>query len=116
MLKGADLYDPAGGTGPATPTGPRTPSVPQARWSWILDREVENKLMSKSERAKYTVKNFPMPRDQEPVASKKGQIGYLMDTAKKYVLKHAPDISERAVRQEAATRSGRPSTSAGPSS
>ncbi|WP_407551380.1 transglycosylase domain-containing protein [Streptomyces sp. Pv4-95] len=92
VLKGADLYDPAGGTGPNSDRAANTKRA-QARWSWILDREVENKLMSKSERAKYTVKNFPMPHDPKPVASKKGQIGYLMDTAKKYVLKHG--VGER---------------------
>ncbi|MFF4603887.1 transglycosylase domain-containing protein [Streptomyces sp. NPDC001339] len=90
VLKGADLYDPAGGTGPGATRAANTKRA-QARWSWILDREVENKMMSQGERAKYT--RFPTPIPPKPVAGKSGQIGYLMDTAKKYVLKHA-DISE----------------------
>ncbi|MGG7572654.1 transglycosylase domain-containing protein [Streptomyces sirii] len=90
VLKGADLYDPAGGTGPGATREANTQRA-TARWKWILDREVENKLMSKTERARYT--KFPKPNTPKPVASKSGQIGYLMDTAKKYVLKHG-DISE----------------------
>ncbi|UKY55304.1 penicillin-binding protein [Streptomyces inhibens] len=90
VLKGADLYDPAGGTGPGASVAENTKRA-KARWSWILDREVENNLMTKQERAQYT--KFPMPNRPKAVASKGGQIGYLMDTAKKYVLKHG-GISE----------------------
>ncbi|MFH8585837.1 transglycosylase domain-containing protein [Streptomyces celluloflavus] len=90
VLKGADLYDPAGGTGPNSSRAANTKRA-QDRWSWVLDREVETGLMTKTERDKY--QKFPMPEAPKPVASKAGQIGYLMDTAKKYVLKHA-DISE----------------------
>ncbi|MFI1615718.1 transglycosylase domain-containing protein [Streptomyces lydicus] len=90
VLKGANLYDPAGGTGPGATKAENTKRA-KARWSWILDREVANNLLTKAQRAKYT--EFPMPKPPKPVASKSGQIGYLMDTAKKYVLKHAK-ISE----------------------
>ncbi|BDH16336.1 transglycosylase domain-containing protein [Streptomyces hygroscopicus] len=87
VLKGADLYDPAGGTSPGATRAANTKRA-EARWSWILDREVENHLLSKAQREKYRG-NFPKPHLPKPVASKGGQIGYMMDTAKKYVLKHA---------------------------
>ncbi|GFE15463.1 penicillin-binding protein [Streptomyces glebosus] len=87
VLKGADLYDPAGGTSPGATKAANTKRA-KARWSWILDREVENHLMTKAERAKYRGK-FPKPKLPKPVAGKSGQIGYMMDTAKKYVLKHS---------------------------
>ncbi|WP_443043746.1 transglycosylase domain-containing protein [Streptomyces sp. GS7] len=90
LLKGANLYDPAGGTGPGATPEQNTQRV-KARWSWILDREVDNHLMPKDERATYT--KFPMPKAPKPVASKSGQIGYLIDVAKKYVLKQG-NISE----------------------
>ncbi|MFJ5799359.1 transglycosylase domain-containing protein [Streptomyces decoyicus] len=87
VLKGADLYDPAGGTSPGATRAANTKRA-EARWSWILDREVENHLLSKAQREKYRG-HFPKPHLPKPVASKGGQIGYMMDTAKKYVLKHA---------------------------
>ncbi|WP_437115124.1 transglycosylase domain-containing protein [Streptomyces sioyaensis] len=87
VLKGADLYDPAGGTSPGATRAANTKRA-EARWSWILDREVDNHLMSKAQRDSYRGK-FPKPKLPKPVASKSGQIGYMMDTAKKYVLKHS---------------------------
>ncbi|MFJ6747950.1 MULTISPECIES: transglycosylase domain-containing protein [unclassified Streptomyces] len=87
VLKGADLYDPSGGTGPNSSKAANTKRA-EARWSWILDREVENGLLSKAKRDSYRGK-FPTPDEPKPVASKSGQIGYLMDTAKKYVLKNS---------------------------
>lgn len=86
VLKGPDLYDPAGGTGPAASPAANLKRVKE-RWSWILGREVTYGHMTKAERAKYT--KFPAPIRPKPVASKSGQIGYLMDVAKKYVLRHA---------------------------
>ncbi|MFF4696777.1 transglycosylase domain-containing protein [Streptomyces chattanoogensis] len=94
VLKGANLYDPAGGTGPQATKAENTKRA-KARWAWILDREVANHRMSKAERAKYPMSKFPTPDQPKPVASKSGQIGYLMDTAKKYVLKHAQGMNER---------------------
>jgi membrane peptidoglycan carboxypeptidase len=85
VLKGPELYDPAGGSVPnASPQ--ENEKRARGRWSWVLDREVQVGLMSKSERAKYT--KFPMPQQPKSSASQNGQIGYLMDTAKKYVLKN----------------------------
>ncbi|MFJ9414960.1 transglycosylase domain-containing protein [Streptomyces sp. NPDC101227] len=91
VLKGADLYDPAGGSGPNSDRADNTKRA-KARWSWILDREVANGMIKKQDRLKIT--KFPHVEDPKPVASKAGQIGYLMDTAKKYVLKHS-NLTER---------------------
>ncbi|WP_079142795.1 transglycosylase domain-containing protein [Streptomyces noursei] len=92
-LKGANLYDPAGGIG-----GNATPALNTSRakdrWAWILDRMVENHHLSSAEAAKWKAKGFPMPQKPKAGASKGGQIGYLIDVAKKYVLKHRSDISE----------------------
>ncbi|MFJ5675426.1 transglycosylase domain-containing protein [Streptomyces sp. NPDC093097] len=92
-LKGANLYDPAGGIG-ANATAALNTARAKDRWSWILDRMVENHALPQAEAAKWKAKGFPMPQKPRPVASKGGQIGYLIDVAKKYVLKHRPDISE----------------------
>ncbi|MEU9110689.1 transglycosylase domain-containing protein [Streptomyces sp. NPDC048483] len=94
VLKGANLYDPAGGTGQNATREANTKRA-KARWTWILDREVANGHMTKKDRAQYPLDKFPTPKQPKPVASKSGQIGYLMDTAKKYVLKHAAgDLNE----------------------
>ncbi|MFI9050558.1 transglycosylase domain-containing protein [Streptomyces sp. NPDC053427] len=93
VLKGANLYDPAGGTGPHATREENTKRA-KARWAWILDREVDNGHMTQAQRRTYPISKFPKPKQPKPVASKSGQIGYLMDTAKKYVLKHSQDLSE----------------------
>ncbi|WP_030064460.1 transglycosylase domain-containing protein [Streptomyces natalensis] len=93
VLKGANLYDPAGGVGPNATRQQNTQRA-EARWAWILGRMVANHHLSKADHDKYLKHGFPMPKQPKPVASKGGQIGYLMDTAKKYVLRHAADMSE----------------------
>ncbi|CAM5668452.1 peptidoglycan glycosyltransferase OS=Streptomyces alboniger OX=132473 GN=CP975_14920 PE=4 SV=1 [Streptomyces alboniger] len=75
LLKGADLYDPAGGAG--------NDRRARERWSWILDRQVDVGLMSERERAKY--RTFPEPRRQSRSTSLGGQTGYLVDVANKYL-------------------------------
>ncbi|MYT32443.1 transglycosylase domain-containing protein [Streptomyces sp. MspMP-M5] len=92
-LKGANLYDPAGGIG-ANATPAMNTQRAKERWAWILDRMVANGHLKSAEAAKWKAKGFPMPQKPKAGASKGGQIGYLIDVAKKYVLKHRPDISE----------------------
>ncbi|MGI5470791.1 transglycosylase domain-containing protein [Streptomyces sp. CA-132043] len=75
LLKGAEQYDPALGEANRRRT--------VARWKWILDREVETGLMSREERARYT--KYPEPRRPTTPTSQKGQTGYLVDAAKKYL-------------------------------
>ncbi|MFB7632447.1 transglycosylase domain-containing protein [Streptomyces sp. NPDC056149] len=92
LLKGANLYDPAGGIG-ASATPAANTARAKERWAWILDRMVANGHLSQADEAKYKAKGFPAPQKPRPVASKGGQVGYLIDVAKKYVLKNS-DISE----------------------
>ncbi|MFL4490864.1 transglycosylase domain-containing protein [Streptomyces sp. VTCC 41912] len=92
VLKGANLYDPAGGIG-ANATPALNTARAKERWSWILDRMVANNHLSAAEAAKWKTEGFPMPQKPKAGASKGGQVGYLIDVAKKYVLKHT-DISE----------------------
>ncbi|KOG58148.1 penicillin-binding protein [Streptomyces virginiae] len=86
VLKGPNLYNPDGGIGAAA-----TPALNEKRarerWAWVLDREVEVGRMDKSERAKYTDADFPPRAESESTRGMTGQIGYLVDTAKAYVMK-----------------------------
>ncbi|MCX5012858.1 transglycosylase domain-containing protein [Streptomyces sp. NBC_00555] len=84
VLKGPNLYNPDGGIGAAA-----TPALNEdrarKRWAWVLDREVEVGRMAKDERAKYT--DFPARVESEQARGMTGQIGYLVETAKQYVMK-----------------------------
>ncbi|MFD6229046.1 transglycosylase domain-containing protein [Streptomyces sp. NPDC060232] len=84
VLKGPNLYNPDGGIGAAA-----TPALNEdrarKRWAWVLDREVEVGRMEAGERAKY--KDFPALVESEQARGMTGQIGYLVDTAKAYVMK-----------------------------
>lgn len=79
LLKGAEEYDPSGGKG--------NHQRAVDRWEWILDRQVENGMMTKAERATYT--KFPEPRDAVKPTSLGGQTGYLVDIANKYIKKRS---------------------------
>ncbi|MEU9166946.1 transglycosylase domain-containing protein [Streptomyces sp. NPDC048420] len=86
MLKGATYYDPAGATS-IDPTG-ATPAANQRRalrqMQDTLDKMVEYGHLSATERAKYTT----LPKWQNPRSNTqlKGQIGYLVDLAKAYLI------------------------------
>ncbi|KAA6214091.1 penicillin-binding protein [Streptomyces albofaciens JCM 4342] len=84
LLKGAEQYDPA--------LSEANHRRAVARWKWILDREVETGMMSREERARYT--RFPEPRTPVTPTSQKGQTGYLVDAAKKY-LKSRTGLTDR---------------------
>lgn len=75
LLKGAEQYDPAGGKA--------NHERAVERWKWVLDRQVENGMMTQTERDKYT--KFPEPRDTVKPTSLGGQTGYLVDIANKYI-------------------------------
>lgn len=93
VLKGPNLYNPDGGIGAAA-----TPALNEQRarkrWAWVLDREVEVGRMDKAERAKYTDAEFPARIESEQARGMTGQIGYLVDTAKAYVMKNARITAE----------------------
>ncbi|WP_030383939.1 transglycosylase domain-containing protein [Streptomyces sp. NRRL S-241] len=86
VLKGPNLYNPDGGIG-ASATPILNEKRARERWAWVLDREVEVGRMDKSERAKYTDADFPPRAESESTRGMTGQIGYLVDTAKAYVMK-----------------------------
>ncbi len=88
MLKGAELYDPAGGRA--------NRERARGRWAWILDRQVDVGLMSEKERAEYRA--FPEPRRQSRSTSLGGQTGYLVDVANKYLRQHTGLTDEELAR------------------
>ncbi|MGW7456948.1 transglycosylase domain-containing protein [Streptomyces sp. NPDC054797] len=97
VLKGPNLYNPDGGIGPAA-----TPALNEdrarKRWAWVLDREVEVGRMDKAERAKYKDADFPPRVESEQARGMIGQIGYLVDTAKAYVMKTKGITAEQMAR------------------
>jgi membrane peptidoglycan carboxypeptidase len=85
LLKGPTYFDPAGNTDIdpiATPANNLKNS--KDRWSWILDQEVKDGRMSAADRAKITT--YPMPQAPKKNAQMAGQIGYMVELAKHYVL------------------------------
>ncbi|MFE5673704.1 transglycosylase domain-containing protein [Streptomyces erythrochromogenes] len=84
VLKGPNLYNPDGGIGAAA-TPVLNEKRARERWAWVLDREVEVGRMDPAERAKHT--EFPARVESEQARGMTGQIGYLVDTAKAYVMK-----------------------------
>ncbi|MCW2870202.1 transglycosylase domain-containing protein [Actinacidiphila oryziradicis] len=83
LLKGATYYDPAGNTDidPAATAAANT-ARSEARWKYVLDREVIDGNMTATERAKYT--KYPMPLAPKKNVELAGQTGYLVDLAKAY--------------------------------
>ena len=77
-MKGAEQYDPS-----ASRANHRRA---EARWAWILDRQVKAGLMKASVRAKFS--SFPEPHKQSRTTSLGGQTGYLVDVANKYIKQH----------------------------
>ncbi|MFG2982832.1 transglycosylase domain-containing protein [Streptomyces sp. NPDC048258] len=86
VLKGPNLYNPDGGIGSAA-TPVLNEERARKRWAWVLDREVEVGRMDKAERAKYKDSDFPARVESEQARAMSGQIGYLVETAKQYVMK-----------------------------
>ncbi|WP_078959688.1 transglycosylase domain-containing protein [Streptomyces sp. NRRL B-24085] len=86
MLKGATYYDPAGATSidatQATPEANQRRALRQMQDT--LNKMVEYGHLSAAERAKYTT----LPKWQNPRSNTqlKGQIGYLVDLAKAYLI------------------------------
>ncbi|MFE7897066.1 transglycosylase domain-containing protein [Streptomyces sp. NPDC057424] len=94
LLKGPTYYDPAGNKdidSAATKDANRKRS--EARWSWILEQMHNDKRITDKE-YQDAIKKYPSPQDRKASKGMSGQIGYLADTAKKYVLSHS-NISEK---------------------
>ncbi|MGW0906892.1 transglycosylase domain-containing protein [Streptomyces sp. NPDC002853] len=78
LLKGAEQYDPS--------VSAVNHHRSEARWKWILDRQVKAGLMKAEARAKFTT--YPEPHKESRTTSLGGQTGYLVDVANKYIKQH----------------------------
>ncbi|WP_105970256.1 transglycosylase domain-containing protein [Streptomyces geranii] len=101
VLKGATYYDPAGNVAvdPANATPEKNRKRAEERWSWILSEEVKDGRMTATERAKYTT--FPKIQSPRSNTALSGQIGYLVDLAKSYLIRNSDKtgITESQLRQ-----------------
>lgn len=89
LLKGPTYYDPAGNPDldkSATPSENKRRS--SERWSWILNEMHKDKHLSDADYQK-AIRKYPMPDGRKATKGMTGQISYLVDTAKKYVLNHS---------------------------
>ncbi|MFI1419808.1 transglycosylase domain-containing protein [Streptomyces sp. NPDC020731] len=93
LLKGPTYYDPAGNQNldpSATESANRERS--EDRWGWILEQMHGDDHLSDAEYQEAT-KEYPMPQGRKATKGMTGQVSYLVDTAKRYVLKNS-DITE----------------------
>ncbi|MFH8582596.1 transglycosylase domain-containing protein [Streptomyces zaomyceticus] len=89
LLKGPTYYDPAGNPDldkSATQTDNTKRS--KERWAWILGEMHKDKHLTDEQYQKALAK-YPMPQGRKATKGMTGQISYLADTAKKYVLAHS---------------------------
>ncbi len=94
VLKGATYYDPAGNPeiDPVGAAPEKNRERAEKRWAWILDEEVKDGRLSAAERAEY--KTFPEVRNGRSNTQLGGQIGYLVNLAKAYVINNTDLTSE----------------------
>ncbi|MFJ4949607.1 transglycosylase domain-containing protein [Streptomyces sp. NPDC088760] len=93
LLKGPTYYDPAGNADldPAANAKDNLKRS-QERWSWILGEMHKDKHLTDAEYQE-AIKAYPKPEGRKATKGMTGQISYLVDTAKKYVLNHS-DMTE----------------------
>ncbi|MFI6878343.1 transglycosylase domain-containing protein [Streptomyces sp. NPDC050400] len=91
VLKGATYYDPAGSPeiDPVNATAAKNRQRAEDRWKWILDEEVKDGRLSASQRSDFDKKGFPKLQNPRTNAQLGGQIGYLVDLAKAYVINNS---------------------------
>ncbi|MFD8393992.1 transglycosylase domain-containing protein [Streptomyces sp. NPDC059680] len=93
LLKGPTYFDPAGNADldpSATPEANKQRS--SERWAWILEQMHNDHHLSDTQYQEAKA-HYPMPDGRKATRGMTGQISYLVDTAKKYVLAHS-DITE----------------------
>ncbi|MEV6290381.1 transglycosylase domain-containing protein [Streptomyces sp. NPDC051896] len=93
LLKGPTYFDPAGNADldqSATPEANKKRSMD--RWAWILE-QMHNDHHLSDQQYQEAKAHYPMPDGRKATRGMTGQISYLVDTAKKYVLAHS-DITE----------------------
>ncbi|MFF8394663.1 transglycosylase domain-containing protein [Streptomyces sp. NPDC016172] len=93
LLKGPTYYDPAGNDSIAGATKDKNLKRSKDRWGWILEQMHNDKRIT-DKQYQDAIKKYPMPDDRKASRGMTGQIGYLADTAKKYVLNHS-NITEK---------------------
>jgi membrane peptidoglycan carboxypeptidase len=85
LLKGPTYFDPAGNPDiDPSATAANNLRNSKERWAWILDKEVQDGLMPQAERATFTT--YPTPLPVKKNAQMAGQIGYMVDLAKSYLI------------------------------
>ncbi len=93
LLKGPTYYDPAGNQSiddSASPEANRKRS--EERWSWILEQMHNDEHLSAAE-YQQAIKRYPLPQGRKATKGMTGQVSYLVDTAKRFVLKNS-EITE----------------------
>ncbi|GGY29312.1 transglycosylase domain-containing protein [Streptomyces djakartensis] len=94
LLKGPTYYDPAGNASLDTSASKEANTKrSKERWGWILQQMHNDKKISDADYQK-AISKYPMPQERKASKGMSGQIGYLADTAKKYVLNHS-NITEK---------------------
>ncbi|MBO1336778.1 transglycosylase domain-containing protein [Streptomyces sp. VRA16 Mangrove soil] len=91
VLKGATYFDPAGAPeiDPVNATREKNTKRAKERWAWILGEEVKDGRLSATDRDKYLKAGFPHLQSPRSNAQLGGQIGYLVDLAKAYVINNS---------------------------
>jgi membrane peptidoglycan carboxypeptidase len=93
LLKGPTYYDPAGNENlDRAATASANLKRSQERASWILSEMHKDKYLSDAQ-YQDAIKNYDKPDGRKATKGMTGQISYLVDTAKRYVLAHS-DITE----------------------
>ncbi|MFF5495866.1 transglycosylase domain-containing protein [Streptomyces aquilus] len=89
LLKGPTYYDPIDNTS-IDPSANKAANLKrsQERWSWILEQMHNDDHLTDAQYQK-AIKKYPMPQGLKATKGMTGQISYLVDTAKKYVLAHS---------------------------
>ncbi|SEE91086.1 transglycosylase domain-containing protein [Streptomyces sp. Ag109_O5-10] len=89
LLKGATYYDPAGNPD-IDPAATKEANYKRShdRWAWILEEMHKDQHLTDAE-YQTAIKQYPTPQGRKAIKGMTGQISYLADTAKKYVLAHS---------------------------
>ncbi|MEU9149264.1 transglycosylase domain-containing protein [Streptomyces sp. NPDC048417] len=89
LLKGATYYDPAGNPDIDIAASKEANfKRSHERWAWILEEMHKDKHLTDAQYQE-AIKKYPMPQGRKATKGMTGQISYLADTAKKYVLAHS---------------------------
>ncbi|OIJ92905.1 penicillin-binding protein [Streptomyces sp. MUSC 14] len=93
LLKGPTYFDPAGNAD-LDPSATQQANTQRSkdRWGWILEQMHNDHHLTDAQFQQAT-KQYPVPDGRKATKGMTGQISYLVDTAKKYVLAHS-DITE----------------------